>query len=63
MGLYYCLPEPSLLTVIAGAKCSDGIVLVADKKMTREDGTFTYCDKIFGDTTYSNGLYWLGKNF
>lgn len=27
----------------------DGIVLVADKKMTAEDGSFTYCDKIFGD--------------
>lgn len=32
-----------------GAKCSDGIVLVADRKMTAEDGSFRYCDKIFGD--------------
>jgi 20S proteasome alpha/beta subunit len=49
MGLYYCLREPPLLTVIMGAKCIDGIILVADKKMTHEDGGFEYHDKIFGD--------------
>jgi 20S proteasome alpha/beta subunit len=52
MGLYYCLREPPILTVIMGAKCVDGIVLVTDKKMTAEDGTFTYCDKIFGDLSH-----------
>ncbi|MGC1133026.1 MAG: hypothetical protein WA941_09395 [Nitrososphaeraceae archaeon] len=37
------------MTVILGARCMDGIVLVADRKMTAEDGSFTYHDKIFGD--------------
>jgi 20S proteasome alpha/beta subunit len=32
--IYVSLNEPRLVTVIVGAKCSDGVVLVADKKLT-----------------------------
>jgi hypothetical protein len=32
--IYYCLGEAPLLTVIAGAKCFDGIVMVADRRFT-----------------------------
>jgi 20S proteasome alpha/beta subunit len=35
MGLYQSLREPPILTAIIGAKCSDGIVLVADAKISR----------------------------
>lgn len=35
MSLYQSLREPPLLTAVIGAKCSDGIVLVADQKITR----------------------------
>jgi len=29
--IYACVNEPPLLTVIIGAKCSDGVILVADR--------------------------------
>ena len=35
MGLYQSLREPPVLTAIIGAICLDGIVLVADSKITR----------------------------
>jgi 20S proteasome alpha/beta subunit len=35
MSLYQSLREPPILTAIIGAKCSDGIVLVADAKISR----------------------------
>jgi 20S proteasome alpha/beta subunit len=37
------------LTVIIGAKCSDGIVLIADRKLTRTNGQVFFSDKIIGD--------------
>jgi len=38
------------LTVIIGAKCSDGIVMIADRKITDMTGnTLQYDNKIFGD--------------
>ena len=42
--------KPPILTVIVGAKCSDGIVLIADKKVTDCSGnTKYYTNKIFYD--------------
>lgn len=35
------------MTFILGARCADGIVLVADRKMTRSHGSSTYEQKIF----------------
>ena len=32
--IYACLDEAPPLTVVIGAKCSDGVVLIADKKLT-----------------------------
>jgi 20S proteasome alpha/beta subunit len=47
---YYSLSEPPLLTMITGAKCTDGIVLVADRKFTDySSGSPQFCQKIFGD--------------
>jgi 20S proteasome alpha/beta subunit len=37
------------LTVVIGAKCKDGIVLVADGKLTGRKGIICYKEKIFGD--------------
>jgi 20S proteasome alpha/beta subunit len=38
------------LTVIIGAKCSDGIVMIADRKITDRTGnTLQYDNKILGD--------------
>lgn len=47
--IYTCLDDPSMLTVVIGAKCLDGIVLVADRKLTRRHGKPEYKEKIFGD--------------
>jgi 20S proteasome alpha/beta subunit len=47
--IYPCLSEPQLMTVVIGAKCSDGIVLIADRKLTRKNGEIRYHEKIFGD--------------
>ena len=42
--------EPPLLTVIIGAKCSNGVALVADRKLTNIfGGKPEFRDKIFGD--------------
>ena len=47
--IYPCLIDEQPLTVVIGAKCSDGIVLIADRKLTRKNGEITYREKIFGD--------------
>jgi|GEM_PF-932472 20S proteasome alpha/beta subunit len=47
--IYTCLTHPSTLTVVIGAKCSDGITLIADRKLTRRNGEVCFNDKIFGD--------------
>ncbi|MFZ0512990.1 MAG: hypothetical protein WAM14_15385 [Candidatus Nitrosopolaris sp.] len=41
--------DPSILTVVIGARCSDGITLIADRKLTRRNGEFCFRDKIIGD--------------
>jgi 20S proteasome alpha/beta subunit len=40
------------LTVIIGAKCKDGIILVADRKLTYKDGRTIFRRKIFGDLAH-----------
>jgi hypothetical protein len=35
--------------VISGAKCLDGIVLIADRKLTRKNGGTIFKEKIFVD--------------
>lgn len=35
------------MTTIIGAKCIDGVVLIADRKVTHHDGPDTYRDEIF----------------
>ena len=36
--IYYCFREPPVLTFIIGAKCSDGMVLIADRKVSTVSG-------------------------
>jgi 20S proteasome alpha/beta subunit len=50
--IYICLKDPPLLTVVMGAKCSDGFVLIADRKMTRSNGEVCFMDKIVGDVEH-----------
>jgi hypothetical protein len=48
--IYHCLREPPMLTVCIGAKCSDGPVLIADRKLTDTyGGQPQFRRKIFGD--------------
>ena len=47
--IYPCSIDQQVLTVIIGAKCLDGIVLIADRKLTRRNGEFCFRDKIVGD--------------
>ena len=48
--IYACLREPPILTVVIGAKCSDGIAMIADKKLTDlSGGDPQFRDKIRGD--------------
>ena len=48
--IYLALLKPPILTVIIGAKCSDGIVMIADRKVTDMTGrTKCYTNKIFRD--------------
>jgi 20S proteasome alpha/beta subunit len=47
--IYPRLIDQPLLTVIIGARCLDGIVLVADRKLTWTNGQVSYTDKIIGD--------------
>lgn len=41
----------SNLTYILGAKCTDGIVVVGDRRVTRGSGGYEYEDKIFSDVS------------
>jgi 20S proteasome alpha/beta subunit len=45
------MPRRRNLTFILGAKCSDGIVMVGDKRVTRGTGGYEYEDKIFSDVS------------
>ncbi len=48
--IYLALLKPPILTVIIGAKCSDGIVMIADRNVTDMTGnTLRYENKIFAD--------------
>jgi 20S proteasome alpha/beta subunit len=47
--IYPSLIDQQVLTVVIGAKCLDGIVLIADRKLTRKHGEPIYREKIFGD--------------
>jgi 20S proteasome alpha/beta subunit len=48
--IYVCLREPPILTVVIGAKCSDGIAMIADKKLTDlSGGDPQFRNKIYGD--------------
>jgi hypothetical protein len=48
--IYICLREPPVLTVVIGAVCSDGIAMIADKKLTDLlGGDPQFRDKILGD--------------
>jgi 20S proteasome alpha/beta subunit len=51
--IYHCLNEASIWTVVIGAKCADGIVLIADRKYTDvRMGTEDFRKKIFGDAAH-----------
>ena len=51
--IYCCFSQAPPLTVIIGAKCSDGIVLVADRKFTTVfDESVRYDNKLFGDLSH-----------
>ena len=50
--IYYCFSQAPPLTVIIGAKCSDGIVLVADSKFTALDESVRYDSKLLGDLSH-----------
>lgn len=51
--IYCCLSQAPQLTVIIGAKCSDGIVLIADRKLTNIfDESVRYDNKLFGDLSH-----------
>jgi len=66
MGLYQSLREPPILTAIIGAKCSDGIVLVADAKISRinnEKLESTIKKDSWRSDTFSHAIYWSKINF
>ena len=50
--IYPSLIDQPLLTVIIAAKCKDGIVLVADRKLTWTNGQVCFSDKIIGDVEH-----------
>jgi len=53
------LTERREMTFILGSRCSDGVVLVGDRRVITEDGTFVaYRDKIFGQ----NGAWVWGSS-
>jgi hypothetical protein len=47
--IYTCLNDRPLLTVVLGAKGSDGFALIADRKMTSRNGEVSFKDKIIGE--------------
>jgi 20S proteasome alpha/beta subunit len=51
--IYHWLNEAPILTVVIGAKCADGIVLIADRKYTDVTlGTEDFHKKTFGDAAH-----------
>lgn len=54
--LYHSLAKPAILTVVIGARCSDGIALITDAKLTKIVGASTlkrkYGRKLFGDLAH-----------
>ncbi|MFZ0514694.1 MAG: hypothetical protein WAM14_24030 [Candidatus Nitrosopolaris sp.] len=51
--IYCCFRKPPLLTVIIGVKCSDGMVLIADRKVSTVSGRkLPLAQKIRGDLTH-----------
>ena len=50
--IYHCLVDQRALTVVIGAKCSDGIVLVADRKITLFGRGQGFEEKIRGDLAH-----------
>jgi 20S proteasome alpha/beta subunit len=51
--IYDHLDKAPILTVVIGAKCADGIVLIADRKYTNvELGIEDFRNKIFGDAAH-----------
>ena len=51
--IYYCFREPPLLTVTIGAKCSHGMVLIADRKVSTVSGRkLRFEEKIRGDLAH-----------
>lgn len=51
----YVVNKPAM-TFILGSKCSDGVVLVADKKITVTDNSgmyFDYSDKLFAELRHA----------
>ena len=56
------------MTYILGAKCCDGVVLVADRKIIHDDDTVEYEDKLFRPSPApivydSSGSTFLFQNF
>ena len=45
------------MTIVAGFRCSDGIVLCADSQMTALDGTKYNAQKIFDYSSSSSEVY------
>ena len=56
--IYPSLREPPILTVCIGAKCSDGIALIADRKYTSVIlGREEFDQKVFGDIAHFLTLF------
>ena len=56
--IYHSLPEPPILTVCIGAKCLDGIALIADRKYTSVIiGKEEFNQKVFGDIAHFLTLF------
>ena len=52
-GIYCCFRKPPLLTVVIAASCSDGIALIADKKVSSLSGhIIRFEEKIRGDLAH-----------
>jgi 20S proteasome alpha/beta subunit len=51
--IYCCFSQAPPLTIIVGAKCSDGSALIADRKLTNIfDESVRYDNKLFGDLSH-----------
>lgn len=48
--LKYKMPVGGKMTFILGSRCTDGVVLVADRKVTIAEGEdYDECDKLVGE--------------